>query len=48
MQTTESHQSGHSWDGKLVTYNQEKAGLTPIYIKRKVCDDGYSTIPLEL
>ena len=36
------------WDRKLVTYSQVKVGLTPIYIKRKVCDDGYSTIPLEL
>ena len=28
------------WDGKLVIYNQVIVGLTPIYIKRKICDDG--------
>ena len=40
---------GFRSDGKTVfTYEQERASLSYLYIKRKVCDDGISTEPLDL
>ena len=35
-------------DGKMRTYAQLKCGLSPIFIKRKVCDDRIHTEPLDL
>ena len=32
----------------MVTYNQAKKGLSYQYIKRKVCEDGVSTVPLDI
>ena len=32
----------------MVTYTQKKRGLNYQYIKRKVCDDGVSTVPLDI
>ena len=34
------------WDKTVTTYKQTKVGLTCIYIKRKVQNDGVSTRPL--
>ena len=33
---------------KVVTFRQRKRGLSYMYIKRKVCDDGVSTLPLDI
>ncbi len=33
---------------KMVTYNQRRLGLTYLYVKRKVCADGVSTLPLDI
>ena len=35
-------------DHHMVTYTQAKQGLTYQYIKRKVCSDGVSTVPLDI
>ena len=32
----------------IVTYKQKKRGLNYQYIKRKICEDGVSTLPLEI
>ena len=37
-----------SWKNNLMSYNQYKVGLTPVYIKRQVNNDGVSTEPLKL
>ena len=34
------------WDKTVTTYEQTKVGLTCIYIKRKVQNDGVSILPL--
>lgn len=33
---------------KILSYEQEKVGLTPFYFKRKVLSDGINTVPLDL
>ena len=38
----------HAKDQSMVTYKQYKNALTYFYPKRKVLEDGCSTIPLEL
>jgi G:T-mismatch repair DNA endonuclease (very short patch repair protein) len=35
-------------DHHMVTYTQVKKGLNYQYIKRKICDDGVSTVPLDI
>ena len=35
-------------DHQVSTYTQRKSGLNYQYIKRKVCDDGVSTVPLSI
>ena len=35
-------------DHHIVTYKQRKRGLNYQYIKRKICEDGFSTLPLDL
>ena len=35
-------------DHHVVTYNQRKRGLNYHYIKRKTCEDGVSTLPLDI
>ena len=34
--------------GRMYTYTQTKRGLSYLYAKRKVLDDGVSTVPLDL
>ena len=33
---------------KIKMYTQERIGLSPYYVKRKVLDDRISTVPLDL
>ena len=35
-------------DHHIVTYKQRKRGLNYQYIKRKICEDGVSTLPLDI
>ena len=35
-------------DHNMVTYTQCKKGLTYVYLKRKILDDGVSTRPLDI
>ena len=35
-------------NGKILTYKQHKTGLSYFYAKRKVCDDGVSTEPIDI
>jgi len=35
-------------DNKMWTYIQEKQGLPFLYIKRKVLEDGITTVPLDI
>ena len=35
-------------DLHIVTYKQKKRGLNYQYMKRKICEDGVSTLPLDL
>ena len=47
-QITTTNRGIRVWDKTVTTYEQTKVGLTCIYIKRKVQDDGVSTTPLRL
>ena len=43
----QAHNRGfRTWDGVMTTYQQSKNGLTPIYDKRVVMDDGITTYPI--
>ena len=43
----EAHNRGFRvWDAKVYTYEQSKNGLSPIYDKRIVLEDGVTTIPI--
>ena len=35
-------------ENRMMSYTQEKAGLTYFYIKRKVLDDGITTVSLDV
>ena len=35
-------------DGKMRTYSQLRNGLSPIFIKRRVLEDGVHTEPLDI
>lgn len=43
----QAHNRGfRTWDGTMMTYEQIKDGLSPIYDKRVVMDDGITTYPI--
>lgn len=35
-------------DHQVSTYTQKKSGLNYQYLKRQVCEDGVSTMPLDI
>ena len=52
LETRKSHhvtnKNFRTHEHSMVTYQQSKTGLNYMYVKRKVCSDGVSTIPLDI